>query len=128
MSFQLVYGDHDFCLPLSFEIDSEERLIALISNADPGSTSHRNLSVRITDAITAAIEFTVIRPTEKQLKYAIGIAQELNLALPADALQHRDAMAIFLSRHADTYRRRRGPVSDDGLSTKGGSMQSTAKI
>jgi hypothetical protein len=67
----------------------------------------RALSSRLVDAMTAALEFKVIPPTEKQLKYAIAIARELSLQLPADVLQYRDAMTAFLAEHANSYRRRK---------------------
>lgn len=109
MSFQLVYGDHELVLPLCFDLHIEDRLINLLGRREPNSFSvvERELSVRIVDAITAVIENSVGPPTEKQLKYAIGIARELNLQLSADVLQSRDAMAAFLSQHAEEYRRRK---------------------
>jgi len=65
---------------------------------------------RIVDLITALLEGELLPPTEKQLKYAVSIARELSLELPADVLQYRDAMAVFLGTYAEQYRRRKGYV------------------
>jgi hypothetical protein len=53
------------------------------------------------------LEIHAIPPSEKQVKYAVAIARELSLQIPAAVLQHRDAMTEFLANHAETYRRSR---------------------
>jgi hypothetical protein len=110
VSLSLVYGDHEIALPLQFEAHVEEMLIHLmdLSADSPGRDRTRSeLASRIVDAITSMLESNVIPPSEKQVKYAVAIARELSLHLPADVLQHRDAMTQFLANHADTYRRSR---------------------
>lgn len=108
MSFQLVYGDHEYSLLLTFEPHIEDRLIGLLGKAGAdGGTESGELALRIADSISALVEFNDLPPTEKQLKYAIGIAQTLKMQLPAEVIQYRDAMAQFLSAHADEYRRRK---------------------
>ncbi len=111
MSFQLVYGDHELTLPLSLDAHVEDLLVETLGRASSSDQEYqtrcRELSNRLADAITAVLEFKVIPPTEKQIKYAVAIAQELSLQLPADVLQFRDAMTAFLSEHANNYRRRK---------------------
>lgn len=107
MSFQLIFGDHEIALPLPFEGHIEERLIGLLGKDEDTSISNNELSARIVDVITALIQNQIVPPTDKQLKYAIAIARELSLQLPAEVLQYRDAMKAFLAMHAETYRKRR---------------------
>jgi hypothetical protein len=47
------------------------------------------------------------RPTEAQLKYAMAIARDLNVALPSEALRFRGAMATFLTHFAETHKQKR---------------------
>lgn len=111
MSFLLIYGDHELTLPLNFDSHTEDHLVEILGRT-PASESEadsvrRGLASRIVDAVTAALELKAIPPTEKQLKYAIAIARELNLQLSPGVLQSRDAMTAFLAAHAETYRRRK---------------------
>ncbi len=111
MSFQLVYGDHELTLPLNFEPHIEDLLVETLGRTtiseEQFEAARRGLSSRLVDAMTAALEFKVIPPTDKQLKYAIAIARELSLQLPPEVLQYRDAMTAFLAEHANSYRRRK---------------------
>lgn len=110
MSLSLVYGDHEIALLLQFEAHVEEKLVHLMDSSVESSTGERirrELASRIVDAITSMLETDVIPPSEKQVKYAVAIARELNLHIPAEVLQHRDAMTQFLEDHAQTYRRSR---------------------
>ena len=111
MSFQLVYDDHQVTLLLPFDPVIEDLLLETLGRAtssDEEATSlRRGLASRLVDAMTAALEFKVIPPTDKQLKYAIAIARELSLQLPPEVLQYRDAMTAFLAEHANSYRRRK---------------------
>jgi hypothetical protein len=110
LSLSLVYGDHEIALSLPFEAHVEGRLIQLmdpLAEAPTRDRTRHELASRIVDAVTSMLETDVIPPSEKQVKYAVAIARELNLHLPADVLQHRDAMTEFLANHAQTYRRSR---------------------
>lgn len=111
MSFQLVYGDHELTLSLPFDPHVEDLLLETLgrstSSEEEANSFRRGLANRLVDAMTAALECKVVPPTEKQLKYAIAIARELSLQLPAEVLQYRDAMTAFLAEHATTYRRRK---------------------
>jgi hypothetical protein len=108
--FQLVYGDRELVLPLHFEGHVEDLLARLLSRdgrADDSDPRPSQLSALIVDAITAVVEQRDIPPTKNQLNYAIAIGRELNLELPAEILQDRQAMKQFLDRHAEAFRRRR---------------------
>lgn len=107
MSFRIINGDHEVTLPLPFDAHVESLLHGLIGRVEPGTPAQIDLSRRIVDVISAMIENNVIPPTDKQVKYAVAIARELSLQLPADVLQFRDAMTVFLGTHAETYRRRK---------------------
>lgn len=118
MSFTLVYGDFDARLPLPFETHIEERLYKIISQAEPPESAegaHVDLARRIVDVITAMLEVEVLPPSDKQLKYAIAISKELELELPSNALKYRDAMNVFLSTHADTYRKSKSLRRQQGM-------------
>ncbi|MES0873684.1 hypothetical protein [Sinimarinibacterium thermocellulolyticum] len=110
MSFVLVYGDHEMTLPLQFEAHVEEKLIRLMRASPDSPLQERRrleLSSSIVEVISSMLENNVIPPSEKQVKYAVAIARELNLQIPATVLQHRDAMTEFLANHAETYRKSR---------------------
>lgn len=107
-AFRLVYGDYELALPLSFDPHAEELLRGLISRAEPGSPGHAEVSKKIVDTLTAMVEGNALPPTERQMKYALAICKELGLQLPAEAIQHRDSMAVFLGIHAAEFKRRRG--------------------
>ena len=111
MSFLLVYGDHELTLPLHFEPHIEDLLVETLGRTTSSDQQfealRRQLSSRLVDAMTAALEHKVIPPTKNQINYAIAIARELSLQLPPEVLQYRDAMTAFLAEHADNYRRRK---------------------
>lgn len=109
--FQLVYGDFEFHLPLPFDGHIEERLFEIISRTEPPQIAERTrieFAQQLVGVVTAILEGEVLRPTEKQLKYALAIARELSLELPANVIQYRDAMTVFLGTYAEQYRRQKG--------------------
>ncbi len=111
MCFRLTYEDSEICLALPFEGHIEERLLQVIGKAEPQVADERgrnDLARRIVDLVTALLEGELLPPTEKQLKYAVAIARELSLELPAEVLQYRETMKAFLGAHAEHYRRRKG--------------------
>lgn len=111
MPFELVYGERELLLTLHFDGAVEERLVQLMLRDEPTELSERtrgSLANRIAEGISMIVEGYALPPSEKQVKYAIAIARELSLELPADVLKFRDAMATFLTIHADHYRRRKG--------------------
>ena len=111
MCFRRVYDDSEFQLPLLFEGHVADHLYRLVSQSDPPETAARNrkeLAERIVERITAMLEGEALPPTAKQVKYAVAIARELSIELPAQALQHRDSKTAFIGRHAPQYRQRKG--------------------
>jgi hypothetical protein len=116
--FRLVFGDFDFNIALPFEAHIEERLYRIISAAETGEATelaHQELARRIVDVITAILEGEVLPPTDKQVRYAVAIAQELSLELPAEVLKYRESMAVFLGTHAENYRKSKGYRRNAGL-------------
>lgn len=107
-AFRLVYGDHEIAMPLGFDPHAEELLRTLLARAEPGSPAHAEVSKKIVDTLTALVEGNAIPPTERQMKYALAIARELGLQLPAEAIQHRDSMAVFLGKHAEAFKKKKG--------------------
>lgn len=119
MCFRLVYGDFDLHIALPFEGHIEERLYQIISQTELEETAqrgHLELARRIVDVVTAIMDGEVLPPTDKQIKYAVAIAQELSLELPAEVLKYREAMAVFLGSHAENYRRSKGYRRNQGAS------------
>lgn len=111
MCLRLVCGDFEYQLALPFEAHVEERLCIMMGLSDPTRNAERvrnDLARRIVDLITAMLEGEILPPTDKQLKYAVAIARELGIELPADILQYRDAMKVFLGTHAPQYRQSKG--------------------
>lgn len=111
MCFRLTYGDSEICLELAFDGHIEERLLQIIGRAEPHAAAERgknDLARRIVYLVTALLEGELLPPTEKQLKYAVAIARELSLELPAEVLQCRESMKVFLGAHAEKYRRSKG--------------------
>ena len=102
--FRLVYGDFDFSLVLPFEAHVEERLYRIISLADGAEMEPSELARRTADTLSAAIDAQLLPPTIAQIKYAVAIAQELALELPAGALRYRESMKLFLDTHAPLFR------------------------
>ncbi|NKF24388.1 hypothetical protein [Solimonas marina] len=101
-------------MALPFEEHVETRLLHELSSPDDvsrGARRHIDLGRRIASVVTAMLDGELLPPTERQLKYGLAIARELAIELPADALQYREAMGLFISTHADRYRRRKGTAS-----------------
>lgn len=110
MCFQIVSDDHEFRLALPFEAHVEERLCDLLRSSDNRERDERlrkALSRRFVDLLTETIDRDMLPPTPKQTDYAVAIARELNLELPADVLCFRDAMTVFLSQHVQSFRERK---------------------
>lgn len=110
MAFELVYGGRGLALALPFEQHVEARLIQLLDGSaeSAGDQTLGALASEIAEAITALIENSTLPPSEKQIRYAVAIAQELSLELPADVLRFKPSMAAFLGAHAPRYRSAKG--------------------
>lgn len=107
MCFQIVSTDFELRLDLPFEVHIEERLHQILGVSDSPAGDERSrkvLSRRLVDLITAMLEVDLLPPTSKQTKYAMAISRELSIELPEEALRYREAMTVFLGRHAERYR------------------------
>jgi len=102
--FHLVYGDFEFSLPLPLEGHIEERLYRIISSGEGAEMDPPELARRAADMIAAAVDAYTIPPSVAQIRYALAIAQELALELPANALRYRESMKVFISTHAPTFK------------------------
>ena len=111
MCFRLMHEDSGLYLTLPFDGQVEERLLQVIRGTDPPLTAERarsDLALRMVDLVATLLDGELLPPSEKQLKYAVSIARELSLQLPAEVLQYRQSMKVFLDTHAAEYRRRKG--------------------
>lgn len=110
MSFQFAFGEYDLALPLGLDAQVEDRLLGILGGDELAPSSKRariQLAAQISDAISAVVAGEGSPPTDKQIKYAVAIARELSLELPAEVLQFRHAMVCFLDTHAERFRRSR---------------------
>lgn len=71
---------------------------------------HKQLRTSLCAAMDAAIQQTLPyhlrRPSEAQLRFALGIAKTLDVPVPPEALSQRWAMHAFLDGNVETYRLR----------------------
>lgn len=113
MSVWLVCDDSGLQLPLLLQPRTRERLEALIAgaNASPPTIDSTALASQLAETIEASLARHALPPSEKQISYAVAIAQGLNLELPAQALQDRNVMHIFIAAHADEFRAKRRPLA-----------------
>lgn len=108
MSFRLIFGDHDLVLPLALDDVAELRLMEIMGQSDAAARQRAEFARKITDVICEMLDSRLTPPpSDKQVKYAVSIARALGLPIPPEALQYRDAMTVFLTTHAPTYRQRR---------------------
>jgi len=62
------------------------------------------LSECVATSIAACLDTDLQLPTDSQVKYAMDIARELGVSLPADALRFRGAAHEFIDRFKDSFR------------------------
>lgn len=76
------------------------------------------LSECFANSLAACLDTDLQLPTDSQVKYAMDIARELGVSLPADALRFRGAAHEFIDRFEDAFRtsreRRRRVTSPAG--------------
>lgn len=81
-----------------------------IKDSDEGQDRFRErLSGKIPAALAECLDWDLRPPTDAQINFATGLARQLGLALPAEVLTRRDAMARFLDEHAGNARSSRTP-------------------
>lgn len=78
--------------------------------ASDGTPLHKQLRTSLCAAVDASIQQTLPyhlrRPSEAQIRFALGIAKALDVPVPPEALSQRWAMHAFLDGHVETYRLR----------------------
>lgn len=77
------------------------------------------LSTSFANVLTECLDTDLQLPTDSQVKYAMDIARELGVSLPADALRFRGAAHDFIDRFEEAFRssrerRRRPALPNDG--------------
>ena len=65
------------------------------------------LSVCFASFLTECLDTDLQLPTDSQVKYAMDIARELGVSLPADVLRFRGAAHEFIDRFEDAFRNSR---------------------
>ncbi|MGH8110359.1 MAG: hypothetical protein ACREPL_00220 [Rhodanobacteraceae bacterium] len=67
----------------------------------------RRLAACVAAGIAECLDPDLRPPSEAQVAYATAIARELGVSLSGEALRYRGAMADFINRFADQFKRRR---------------------
>lgn len=81
-----------------------------IKDSDEGQDRFtERLLGKIPAALAECLDWDLRPPTDAQVNFATGLARQLGLALPAEVLTRRDAMARFLDEHAGSARGPRAP-------------------
>jgi hypothetical protein len=116
MPLQLMI-DEDQGIPIPLdELTEEAWALQLGRAATQGAVDslRERLATCFAATLVECLDADLRRPTEAQLKYAMAIARDLNVALPSEALRFRGAMATFLALFAETHKqRRRGHPHND---------------
>jgi hypothetical protein len=109
MPLQLVIDD-DRHIPIPLdELTEEAWALQFERAARQGAVDslRERLATCFAAALAECLDADLRRPTEAQLKYAMAIARDLNVALPSEALRFRGAMATFLTHFAETHKQKR---------------------
>ena len=77
------------------------------------------LSMSFANVLTECLDADLQLPTDSQVKYAMDIARDLGVSLPADVLRFRVAAHDFIGRFEEAFRsgrerRRRPTIPNDG--------------
>ncbi len=77
------------------------------------------LSMSFANVLTECLDADLQLPTDSQVKYAMDIARDLGVSLPADVLRFRGAAHDFIGRFEEAFRsgrerRRRPTIPNDG--------------
>ena len=107
-SFRLLYGDLEISLNLPLDAAAGEQLQHCMQLAQNSAPVQPELAKRVYVAIAGLFDGVVIPPTQRQLKYAQSICDELGLKLPPECTRIQDATRAFITQHAPAYQLRRG--------------------
>jgi hypothetical protein len=109
MPLQLVI-DNEQGIPIPLdELTEEAWALQLGRAATQGGVDSlcERLAICFAATLAECLDADLRRPTEAQLKYAMAIARDLNVALPSEALRFRGSMAAFLTQFAETHKQKR---------------------
>jgi len=120
MPMQLVFEDQ-WSIPVPMDDRLEEALGVQRERAcrDEFDLAFvERLSECFANSLAACLDADLQLPTDSQVKYAMDIARELGVSLPADALRFRGAAHEFIDRFENAFRtsreRRRRATSPAG--------------
>lgn len=109
MPMQLVLDD-DSGIPIPLDDDVREAWILQFDRAsacDGVDVLCDRLAECFAHSLAECLDPDLKPPTEPQVRYATDISRRLGVALPAEALRFRGAMAEFIERFAELHRNRR---------------------
>jgi len=120
MLLQLVYKDQ-WSIPVPMDDRLGEALSVQRERAcgdEVDLAFVERLSECFANSLAACLDADLQLPTDSQVKYAMDIARELGVSLPADALRFRGAAHEFIDRFKDSFRvsreRRRHVTNPNG--------------
>ena len=105
MAVRLVDDDRDVSLDLPLDPASREALGIQIQRSASNSTRN-TFGSRLVEKLVEIVDADLKPPTERQVAFAIHLAKELGISIPAEALRFRGSMTEFLTRFEEAYRDR----------------------
>lgn len=107
---QLVLDD-DSDVQLPLDEPTRQAWLVQCGRAEMGggiARLHRRLAECFALSLTECLDADLKPPTQAQLTYAMDIARQLGLALPAEAIRFRGEAMDFIKRYAEAHRTRTG--------------------
>lgn len=109
MPFQLVFDD---LTALNIPVDDSvletwQIQLGRAGHADAVDALQRRLARCMAAGMSECLDPDLRPPSEAQVNYATAIARELGISISADTLRYRGAMADFIGRFAEQFKRRR---------------------
>lgn len=105
MLLQLMFEDQ-WSIPLPMDDRLEEALGVQrerVCRDESDLAFVARLSECFATSLAACLDTDLQLPTDSQVKYALDIARELGVSLPADALRFRGAAHEFIDRFKDSF-------------------------
>jgi hypothetical protein len=107
MTLLLSDPGHDLCLPLTIDGTIEAALRSQWDRLDGAAERDRwavQVARRIAPFLADCLDWDLKPPTRAQVSFAISIARQLDIDVPAAALRKRGAMHDFLEEHAAVFK------------------------
>lgn len=121
MYLRIVDDDKEWQIDIPIDETTQEALLLQsLRSSEPAFRDRflAQLCGQLQRMLAECLDIGLQPPTEKQVKFALAIAKELAIPIPSDVLRYRDAMGNFLTRYADSFKRRRGLRSDSAEAGK----------